>query len=748
MSHISLFWLFCWLAARSGVSEFVQVCLFFCCFGGSLYNFHMATNGNTPFANSVRRDDFSHDGSLLFMVPFYPAAGSRIRTLPDQLPGAERWGYYSKRDMVLLDTVHHEPMWADAIGIAVTKASAWGWEIESSIPLRQRRAQTLLLRGTTAGVFRGWVNFIAAHLRSFLLPGLACVEIERASSAHTSQIVALNHLNPLRCIPTDDPQRPLQYVDLKGNVHTLREHEVMVFPAMPDPVGEYNIKFSAAERAYNSIKLLAAIERYLYEKVSGKRALALHFIQGITDRHLESAIKSAEQEQSMKGLYAYMGAACVPIPGDIPAQLLTIPLAELPDGFDAQALRDDAYIKYANAIGLDPNDIEPRVAQARNLGSGAQSVVLAEKAKGKYLVDWRKLWEHEMGYKVLDDLVTRFYFSESTLDDDAKEASVHQAQVDTYDKMIGNGMITAPEGRALAVQDGILPREFATTTPIDPSLSDTEKPGEAIEPEAVKEVTAADVVTEQEEYGQLLDLIAAALLSQYQSLNVPAILEEVRGMEPQAPETLTRIQQLVEQQAPPLPLDVQRAYALLLSFAGIGNSNGVSQGRGDLSPAEQLEVQREITAYLAARLLSLLGQNPADAAITGRIDSPYLENGLSVTSYAIMARLLQAALINNQEDEAAIIAAYMQNAAEAVPARAQLITGDNAAVLFGAATYFTVRRFRPTTKTWLLSRAKEKRPEHLATVGETVPFESIFSNGNYWSQEEVNCQCGIKVGYD
>jgi len=334
----------------------------------------MATNnGSAPFAGSVRKEDFSHDGSLLFMVPFYPQSGARVKALPDELPAAERWGYYSRRDMTLLDTVYHESMWADAIGIAVSKAAAWGWEIESTIPLRQKRAQSLLLRGTTAGVFRGWVNFVSAHLRSFLLSGLAVVEVERASAAYTSQIVALNHLNPLRCIPTDDPQRPVQYVDVKGNVHTLYDWQVMAFPAMPDPVGELNLKFSAAERAYKAIKLLAAIERYLYEKVSGKRALALHFIQGITSRHLEQAIKSSEEEQAMKGMYSYMGAACVPIPGDIPAQLLTVPLAELPDGFDAQALRDDAYIKYANAIGLDPNDIEPRVAQSRNLGSGAQA---------------------------------------------------------------------------------------------------------------------------------------------------------------------------------------------------------------------------------------------------------------------------------------------------------------------------------------------------------------------------------------
>ena len=443
--------------------------------------------------HSVTKDDYA-SGSINFIIPTYGAWGNSqaFAALPERLPAYNRYTFFTRRDTTLMATPHYEAMWADSLAIATTQVAAWAWEVESLIPLRRKRTQ-LLLNNATAGVFVGWVPFISAHLRSFLLTGKAVVEIERETTAYSSRITGLHHLNPLRCQFTDDPKTPILYYDRNGKVHELEYWQVMLFGDMPDPtLGEYALVQSAAERAYDQITLTAGISRYVYEKVTGKRALALHFLQGITETHLRDAITSTESEQDRHGAMIYKGAAVIPIPGDIEVQLVTIPLAEIPDGFDAQNLRDNAYIIYANSMGLDVNDVDPRLAARTSLGSGAQSLVLQQKSKGRGLAAWKRMWTHNVNQWIAD-ATTTFHFTAESLDDDLKEADLRGKRVATNKARIDSGIITADQARNLEVDAGDLPREFLDTDVTGGgTLGDDEKMTEEA-PEAVKPDTAVPV---------------------------------------------------------------------------------------------------------------------------------------------------------------------------------------------------------------------------------------------------------------
>lgn len=171
----------------------------------------------------------------------------------------------------------------------------------------------------------------------------------------------------------------------------------------------------------------------------------------------------------------YMGVAAQAVPGDIPIQKVSIPLAGLPDGFDPQNLRDDAYIKYANATGLDVNDIDPRLAVRNQLGSGTQAIVLNEKSKGRGLIAWKKQWIHNLNFWVADT-VTTFAFSEQTTDDELKQAQLAKQRVENVAAMIEAQLITAEQGKNLLVDTGDLPREFiATDATGGGTLSDDDK---------------------------------------------------------------------------------------------------------------------------------------------------------------------------------------------------------------------------------------------------------------------------------
>lgn len=413
--------------------------------------------------HSVTKDDYAYGqgGVVNWVLSTYGAWGNQMSwaALPERLPAYNRFSFFSRRDQTLMATPYYEGMWADTIGIAVTKTAAWNWEIDSPVALRRKRIQQILQQ-STAGIFSGWVPFLSAHLQSFLYTGKAFVEIERESNNYLSRVRALHHLNPLRCQITDDPKTPVLYYDKNGGVHELPYYSVMIFGDMVNAtLGEYALVMSAAERAYPAITLLSGISRYIYEKVTGARPTALHFIQGITQQHLNDSIASAQADRERQNRNTYMGAAAVPIPGDIQVQVVTVPLAEVPDKFDPQNLRDDAYIQYANATGLDVNDIDPRLAQRNQLGSGAQSLILNEKSKGRGLTAWKQQWLHNLNFWVLDTQTT-FAFNEKSLEDDERQGRVNSSHVTNVKTMIEAGLITADQGKNILVDAGVLPREF------------------------------------------------------------------------------------------------------------------------------------------------------------------------------------------------------------------------------------------------------------------------------------------------
>ena len=165
----------------------------------------MAEQQETFLDKSVTSADFPHiidnNGVIRLVVPFWTYMDPQRIVLPPQAPA-----YWSReRDIILRSSVHNEAMWAAAVGIAITKMVSLAWEVKSSIPIRSRRAQELLLQADTVRV--GWVGFLSKNLRDFTTTDNGSfIEIVRASRAYGSQIVGLKHLDSLRITRTGDPQ--------------------------------------------------------------------------------------------------------------------------------------------------------------------------------------------------------------------------------------------------------------------------------------------------------------------------------------------------------------------------------------------------------------------------------------------------------------------------------------------------------------------------------------------------------------
>jgi hypothetical protein len=154
----------------------------------------------------------------------------------------------------------------------------------------------------------------------------------------------------------------------------------------------------------------------------------------------------------------------------------SIPFAEVPDGFVAETERRNAYLTYANAIGIDPQLIDPDLVASRALGTGAQARVIAEKAEALGLASWEKQFTHELNEWILDDKTT-FAFLEKDLTETERRATVFVNDATAVGSLVDRVIITARQGRQLLVDKDELPREFIEgDTTVDESLSDEEKP--------------------------------------------------------------------------------------------------------------------------------------------------------------------------------------------------------------------------------------------------------------------------------
>lgn len=438
------------------------------------------------FTKSVTRNNIlpvSKGGVIQLIVPM--TFGIDRAPLPPEPPA-----YWSlQRDMVLRTTVHKESMWAAAVGIAITKIGSLSWEIRGEVAKRIKDNQELFINAD--GTKTGWVGFISKHLRDYITTDNgAFVEIVRASKAKGSKIVGIKHLDSLRVTRTGDPDIPVLYRDKVGRVHELRDHQIFSMADMEDPSETwYGVGLSAASRAYFSIYKLAAIENFIREKVGGLRPLAIHIVNGVLDTQLKDSVKAAQQEASARGLVGYMGAVIIGIPDEIQPALVTIPLAELPTGFTRKEEFDIAVLTYADVLGLDPQELQPLTGGA--IGTGSQSLVLQEKARGKGLVAWKQSFTHLVNNFILPDK-TVFAFTERDYRDIGQRADISNKWATVSAARIGAGITTPEQELQVLIDRDELPKEFAAVnTTGEDSLTDTEKPNQLQEDAKPEEATSA-----------------------------------------------------------------------------------------------------------------------------------------------------------------------------------------------------------------------------------------------------------------
>lgn len=438
---------------------------------------------------SVTRDDVTEYGKGSPAVFFFPTMFSAAYHLPMPATLPAYWSVsagfaaYWSRDVILRSTIMHEPYWAVAVGIAATKAAAQSFKVDGT---RAGRWQEMLIDwggdGYVPSQMRGVMDYLTTNNGEFW-------EIVRASNARGSRILGLVHLDSLRCLRTGDPGTPVVFMDLRNNLHELKDYQVLSLCDLPDPsIASLGVGHCAAEKVYDRIYDTAVANLYYREKMTGAGANELHVIQGMPTTQVESILTTARDQAAGKGLIYYQGAIIAGIVSQAQLGKVSIPLRGVPDGFDREKELMLAQLAYAAAIGLDPQELNPALVGRGSLGIGAQSVILAEQQEGRGLAARDKQLTHLLNREILPASVT-FAFDVRDLRDEKTKAEVESIRAETRGGQIQSGEITIPEARQLAVDAGDLPAEFlppeGDQTP-DVALADEEKPAtpEQLEPTA------------------------------------------------------------------------------------------------------------------------------------------------------------------------------------------------------------------------------------------------------------------------
>lgn len=380
------------------------------------------------------------------------------------IPGIAQYGQFALppsgsivRDRLLSQTPGFETMWSAAIFKSISKKIAQGFRIEDADDSQRRikQAQQLVL-----GYDGSYASGLQRGMQDYLLTDMGMiVEKARQSSARGSRVAGLFHLDALRCYPTGDPAKPIVYWSYYGGYHLLDAEDVIRITDMPSPRVELRgYGMCSASRAWATILKLAAVEVYFREKITGTRNLAIHIVNGVSDKQMRDALNSSEEMRNERGFVLYKGSTIIPMTEMAATPtVVTIPLAEVPDGFNVAEERTDAYRRYAHSIGMN---VEEFVPAAAGLNTGLSTQIRDEGIAGQGMAAFDKNWELALTHTVLPGSTTFYMGTNEDWRDQKMKADAQKARADMLAVYVQNGALSPMQMLNAGVDSGDLDQAF------------------------------------------------------------------------------------------------------------------------------------------------------------------------------------------------------------------------------------------------------------------------------------------------
>lgn len=238
---------------------------------------------------------------------------------------------------------------------------------------------------------RGYTSFIKMLVLDYLRQdGGAYIEIISPGApdkAPTGAVMGLAYLDSLRCVPTGDPKYPVIYYDKKGKLHQMHHARVVQLLDMPDGDEDHpGYGLCALSRTISIANRQVLMGKYIDSSLDDKPKPGIMVAQGMLQSTRERMLAMYREDQSRdeqppwgKTMWAFG------MDKDTPVSLTPIEFSEAPEKFDFKTYTELDINAMALGIGVDVQELWQLTAAG--LGSGAQSEILHQKARGKLLGD-------------------------------------------------------------------------------------------------------------------------------------------------------------------------------------------------------------------------------------------------------------------------------------------------------------------------------------------------------------------------
>ncbi len=302
------------------------------------------------------------------------------------------------------DQADFNSMWQGARSGLVKKIAHIPFEI-SGPPAKVQYYQDLL---GYAHFSHGYEYLIEMWGRDFLTQSYGGIfEIAGAGDPSTQLISAptgINHLDAGRCYVTGNTTYPILYYSLwDGRLH--RMHASRVYQIVDDPIPDeryFGLGTSALERAIAVNQREVRMNQYVDARLDDMPQPGMLAISGASRSQWDGWVTQYLRDTSSDGLGPFGRTIVVTsVDPNAGVKAESIPFAQTPDKFDLVAYKSLDVDEICLAIGIDRQEIWELAG--RGLGSGSQSQVMAEKAKGKTTGSMIAALERFMNWAILPD---------------------------------------------------------------------------------------------------------------------------------------------------------------------------------------------------------------------------------------------------------------------------------------------------------------------------------------------------------
>lgn len=394
---------------------------------------------------------------------------SRVQAVAAGMPAvwwfsrpAEAWGvspwWSPQRDIDLRAFVKKEgnDILAGAVSSMVKKFKAMSWELDGPKATVEDRQQVLV----EAEFGKGWGTLLSKTIEDYLTcdRGAFWELIGKGAPDKPMQglPVAVAHLDATKCQLTGDPEYPVVFYNGKGGrAHKMHATRVAHLVDMESPSEEMNgVGFCACSRVVASSQILLLLSRYKVEKLDDLPQAGLLILNNIVPQKWEDA--KAEYERGRRQLGQAVWANIMTLIGVDPAQAADakfVSFAGLPDAFDEQSSITTYVNIVALSLGIDARELFP--VNSGSFGGGTESLVMAQKAKGKGVGELISGLERLVNWRLMPKRVT-FTFSFQDDDEDAQRAQIEDQKAKTIlsmytaaDPTSGETLVTRAEARQM-----------------------------------------------------------------------------------------------------------------------------------------------------------------------------------------------------------------------------------------------------------------------------------------------------------